>query len=331
MANLDQVDEWVRKITARDRTVLARAITLIESSRKEDRDQAKTLIRTLRKLAKPKLRLAVTGPPGVGKSSMIEKLGMFLIQEGWKVAVLSIDPSSQIKGGSILGDKTRMQDLSKQENAFVRPSPSGQYYGGTSRYTRDIVLLLEAAGYDIIAIETVGVGQSEVGVFQMTDLGLILLQPGSGDELQSIKKGILEWADLFVITKADGATERLAQKAYSDMVHSFPPSVDGATLAKKVLLYSTEKEELTEVLAKYICASWEQIQHSGQLTQKRLFQEANDFILHWHEELKDVLLANKDIVNQLNTIKDGILDGSIDREEAFNLMIRFTFALCKKQ
>ena len=198
-------------ILSGDRRALAKAITLVESQRETDRDAAQTLLKSLLPHTGSSIRIGVTGVPGVGKSTFIETFGQHLIEKGHRLAVLAVDPSSPVAGGSILGDKTRMERLSRSEAAFIRPSPAGKALGGVAFKTRESLLLCEAAGYDVILVETVGVGQSEHQVAGMVDFFLLLMLPGGGDELQGIKKGILELADAIVVNKADGASETLAR------------------------------------------------------------------------------------------------------------------------
>lgn len=186
-----------------DRRALAKAITLVESTRADHREQADALLTTLMPATGRALRLGISGVPGVGKSTFIEALGVFLIEQGHRVAVLAVDPSSSLSGGAILGDKTRMEKLSMDTRAFIRPSPSSGTLGGVAEKTREALLLCEAAGYDVVIVETVGVGQSETAVAAMTDLYLLLQLPNAGDDLQAIKKGVMELADLVVINKAD--------------------------------------------------------------------------------------------------------------------------------
>lgn len=204
-----------------DRLHLSRAITLIESSRESHRSQARSLLQQALAIAPPErlsssFRIGISGPPGVGKSSFIERLGMLLVSKGTKVAVLAIDPSSAVSGGSILGDKTRMVELSHHEHAYVRPSPTGGMLGGLAQHTDEVVQLCEAAGYSHVIVETVGVGQSEIDVQQVCDIMVLLLPPAGGDSLQGIKRGIVETADLIAVTKADGDTEPAAQRARSE-------------------------------------------------------------------------------------------------------------------
>ncbi len=213
-----------------DRRALARAITLIESTRPDHRAQAETLLAKLLPDAGNSFRLGISGVPGVGKSTFIEALGLHLLDQGHRVSVLAVDPSSPKTGGSILGDKTRMEELSRHPDAFIRPSPSGGTLGGVARRTREAMLVTEAAGFDVVVVETVGVGQSETAVAGLTDMFLLLLAPGAGDDLQGIKKGIVELADLIVVNKADGdlmpAAER-ARRDYAAALHLLrPPAGD---------------------------------------------------------------------------------------------------------
>lgn len=198
-----------------NRRALAKAITLIESKRDIDRERSQEVLQQLLPDTGKSIRIGITGIPGVGKSTFIESFGMFLIKQGKKVAVLAVDPSSPIAGGSILGDKTRMELLSREENAYIRPSPSEGALGGVAQKTRETMLLCEAAGYDVIIVETVGVGQSEFEVASMVDFFLVLMMPNAGDELQGIKKGIMELADSLVINKCDGESINLAKRTRS--------------------------------------------------------------------------------------------------------------------
>jgi LAO/AO transport system kinase len=220
-------------ILAGDRTILAQAITLVESSRAADRDLAEQLVEDCLPHSGKSIRVGITGVPGAGKSSVIEALGTFLIQEHkQKIAVLAIDPSSQISGGSILGDKTRMQSLASNEAAFIRPSPSRGSLGGVAQRTREVMLLCEAAGYKTIFIETVGVGQSEIAVHGMVDFFLLLTLSGAGDELQGMKRGVMEMADIVVVNKADGSNVAAAERARTDAqnaLHFLPASLSGWT------------------------------------------------------------------------------------------------------
>lgn len=199
-----------------DRRAVAQAITLLESKRPEDRRPGRQLLEELIPHSGKSIRVGISGAPGVGKSTFIESLGNYLIDEGHKVAVLAVDPSSALSGGSILGDKTRMERLSQRTEAFIRPSPAGETLGGVARRTRETMLIVEAAGFDVVLVETVGVGQSETTVSQMTDMFVLMLLPGGGDELQGIKRGIVEMADLILVNKADGNLKLTAEKSVTD-------------------------------------------------------------------------------------------------------------------
>ena len=210
------IEDLAHRIRGGERRALARAITLVESSRDDHRAQAVELGGHLARTPRQALRLGLSGTPGVGKSTFIEAFGMMLVRRGLKVAVLAVDPSSARSGGSILGDKTRMEELSRHPDAFIRPSPSQSQLGGVARRTREVVKLCEAAGYDVVLIETVGVGQSETMVAEMSDLFLLLLAPAGGDELQGVKRGIMEIADLILVNKADGELKAVANRTCAD-------------------------------------------------------------------------------------------------------------------
>ncbi|WP_146585204.1 methylmalonyl Co-A mutase-associated GTPase MeaB [Puniceibacterium confluentis] len=210
------IDELARGIAAGERRALARGITLVESGRADHRARATDLLEKVRPLGREALRIGLSGTPGVGKSTFIETFGLMLTGQGLRVAVLAVDPSSARSGGSILGDKTRMEHLSRDPNAFIRPSPSQTHLGGVARRTREAIDLCEAAGFDVVLIETVGVGQSETVVSEMSDLFLLLLAPAGGDELQGVKRGIMEMADLILVNKADGDLKATAMRTCAD-------------------------------------------------------------------------------------------------------------------
>ena len=217
---LPSVDELAAGVRARSRALLARAITLIESTHPAHRLQARALLQALLPETGAAQRVAITGPPGAGKSVLIERLGLLLTGRGRRVAVLAIDPTSSISGGSVLGDKTRMNDLARDPNAFVRPSPSAGTLGGVTRATHETALVCEAAGYEVILIETVGVGQSETVAADLVDFFCVLALPGAGDELQGIKRGVLELADLIAVNKADGDAVERAKHAAGECRHA---------------------------------------------------------------------------------------------------------------
>jgi len=212
----DSTELLATRVRGGDRRALSKAITLVESTRTDDRDRATALIEALLPDTGRSLRIGISGPPGVGKSTFIEALGLHALSLGHRIAVLTVDPSSATSGGSILGDKTRMGELARQEGAYIRPSPGGDHLGGVARRTREAILLSEAARFDLVLVETIGVGQSEVEVADMVDLFVLLVNPGSGDDLQGIKRGIMELADLVVVNKADGDLASAAGRTRSD-------------------------------------------------------------------------------------------------------------------
>lgn len=250
------IDKHVEGVLQDDRNILARTITLIESNSLKHRKVAKEVLERLLPKAGKSLRIGITGVPGAGKSTLIEALGMFLIEQGHKVAVLAVDPSSTVTRGSVLGDKTRMEKLSREQNCFIRPSPSSGTLGGVTRKSRETITVCEAAGFDVILIETVGVGQSEVTVRSMVDFFLLVLIAGAGDELQGIKKGVIELADAILINKADGDNLKkanLARAEYTNALHYLKPATEGwETKAHTAsALTGTGIEEIWEVVKKH--------------------------------------------------------------------------------
>lgn len=269
MKNQLTIKEFVHDITKGNRVVLAQAITLVESQRPEDVELANQLLETLLPQTGKSIRLGITGVPGVGKSTFIEAFGKFLTAHHKKVAVLAIDPSSTKTKGSILGDKTRMEELSKDTNAFIRPTATGSTLGGVAGRTREVVLLCEAAGFDVIIIETVGVGQSETSVRNMVDFFLLLMLAGAGDELQGIKKGIMEMADAVVITKADGNNINQASQAKADYQHALHLLNNDTNWKPKVITASAlEKKGIAETWA-LIEDFMKQSHESGYFTENR--------------------------------------------------------------
>lgn len=269
-----------------DRVILSRAITLIESTLESDQALADELIREILPYTGKSIRIGITGVPGVGKSTFIESFGSLVTSHGHKLAVLAIDPSSQRSGGSIMGDKTRMEILSHDPNAYIRPSAAGASLGGVSAKTREAMLLCEAAGHDVIFIETVGVGQSEIMVRDMVDFFLLLMLAGAGDELQGIKKGIIEIADAIAITKADSGNEAQAKRAkleYSNALHLFPLAENGWTPQVKICS-ALENKGLAEI--------WDMIQsYKIQMIERGHFEKnRKDQRVHWmHEHIKHLL------------------------------------------
>ena len=248
---MTDADSIAKRLISGDRRALAKAITLIESTRSHDRQIADALLAAILPHSGRAVRVGLSGTPGAGKSTFIEAFGTFLTKAGHKVAVLAVDPSSRRSGGSILGDKTRMERLSRDRNAFIRPSPAGEELGGVARRTREAILAVEAAGFDVVLVETVGVGQSETAVADMTDLFVLIHAPGGGDELQGVKRGIMELADMVVVNKADGDLLPAARRSAADLkgaLHLMRPKHKGWTVP--VLLVSAlEEKGIAEVWA----------------------------------------------------------------------------------
>ncbi len=249
MKKLLNINEIVDGILSSNISYVSKAITLVESTKLEHQEKAQEIINLIIKHSGKSFRLGITGVPGVGKSTFIESFGLEVINRGHKLAVLAIDPSSQLSKGSILGDKTRMEQLSIHPNAFIRPSPSSGSLGGVARKTKESIIICEAAGYDFIFVETVGVGQSETAVHQLTDFFLLLMLAGAGDELQGIKRGIMEMADGMIITKADGSNidkAKLAKVEYTRALHLFPPT-ESNWIPQVLTCSSTEDKGIKEV------------------------------------------------------------------------------------
>ena len=255
------------------RRAIAKAITLLESTRPESFEQGQELLESLLPHAGQALRIGITGVPGVGKSTFIEAFGLFLIEHGHRVAVLAVDPSSQLTGGSIMGDKTRMNELAQHPDAFIRPSPSSGILGGVSRKTRETMLICEAAGFDVVIVETVGVGQSETLVDSMVDLFLLLMLPNAGDELQGIKKGVLELADLVVINKSDGEQETLAKTAQSEYRKALHllPSTKTSWIPQILRCSSLEKRGIDKIWDS-VKSFRKELQNSGEWKKQRQTQ-----------------------------------------------------------
>ena len=303
------VSELVERILTQDQIALSRAITTIESTALKHQQEAKEIIERCLPYANKSIRIGITGVPGVGKSTFIESFGKLLISKGKRVAVLTVDPSSSISKGSILGDKTRMEELVKEKNAFIRPSASGDTLGGVARKTRETIILCEAAGFDVILIETVGVGQSETTVHSMTDFFLLLKLAGAGDELQGIKRGIMEMADSIVINKADGdnlKAAKMAKNEFARALHLYPTKESGWT--PKTLLCSALKNEGINEIWDVILQYFETVKTNGYFQRKR--KEQNKFWLMQTIEsrLKSEFYANPsvkiELENQLKALDE---------------------------
>ncbi len=299
-------------VLAGDRAVLARAITLIESSKPEHQALAQQVLQRLLPQTGKAVRLGITGVPGVGKSTSIDQLGINLVETGHKVAVLAVDPTSKRTGGSILGDKTRMNRLAVHENAFIRPSPTSGTLGGVTRKTRETMALVEAAGFDVVIVETVGVGQSEVAVADMVDFFLVLLLPGGGDDLQGIKKGIIEIADMIAINKADGENVERARAAaaeYRNALHILSPRSD--TWTPPVLTVSGATNlGLDELWAK-ILHHRELTEASGEFAERRQRQAVSWMRDMLEARLMEALRGNPDVARELPGIEADVKAGAL--------------------
>lgn len=316
----------LKGILAGDLTALSSGITLLESNRSEDKIEAQKLINSCLKYSGKSIRLGITGVPGVGKSTFIESFGQMVVEKGHKLAVLAIDPSSEKSGGSILGDKTRMTNLSVLENAFIRPSAAGKSLGGVARKTRESIILCEAAGYDFVLIETVGVGQSETIVHSMVDFFMLLMLSGAGDELQGIKRGIMEMADALIITKADGDNKVKAQRArqeYEGAMHLFPPNENG--WVPKTMIASSLENYNIEKAYNTVQDFVEHVKENDFFYRKRKSQDK-----YWlHETIVDVLLgdfySSERIADQIPQIEDDVVNGKISSFEGAERLIKLYY------
>lgn len=286
---IPSVSNLIKGILAGDKMLLARALTLIESNKKEDRDGARKIVERCLGKKTASIRIGITGVPGVGKSTFIEAFGSAITAQGKFVAVLAVDPTSTLSKGSILGDKTRMENLVRDPKAFIRPSPSGDALGGVARKTRESILLCEAAGFEVILIETVGVGQGETVVHSMVDFFLLLKLAGAGDELQGIKRGIVEMADAIVINKADGANKKqaaLARAEFERALHLYPPKASG--WVPKALSCSAIKNEGIVEIWQMITGFISQSKANGHLESNRMEQNK-----YWFLQTVDSLLKTE--------------------------------------
>ena len=318
----DQIQALADQIIRGDRRALAKAITLVESTRSDHRQQTAALLETLMPHTGKSIRVGISGAPGVGKSTFIEALGSYLIELGHSVAVLAVDPSSAVTGGSILGDKTRMETLAFAEKAFVRPSPAGSTLGGVTRRSRESILLCEASGFDVILVETVGVGQSETAVADMTDMFLLLLLPSGGDELQGIKRGIMELADLIVVNKSDGEQITLANQTmldYRSAVHFLTSRFDGWQ-TQVMACSSVNNQGVTEVWAE-VDRFKATISEDGRLQQQRAQQAKAWMWSEMAESLVVDLKSDPSIKRMIPELESAVLDGSLPATVAAQRMI----------
>ncbi|MFN4100823.1 MAG: methylmalonyl Co-A mutase-associated GTPase MeaB [Pararhodobacter sp.] len=311
------------RILAADRRALARAITLVESTRPDHREQAASLLAELAGHGRQALRIGLSGTPGVGKSTFIDAFGMLLAEQGLKIAVLAVDPSSARTGGSILGDKTRMDRLARHPHAFIRPSPSQTHLGGVTRRTREAVALSEAAGFDVVLIETVGVGQSETVVAELSDVFVLLLAPAGGDELQGVKRGIMEAADLIVVNKADGDLKATATRTCADYAGALrllrPRPQDAPGYPRAMTASALHEQGLADVWAAVTgLADWRREQ--GHWAARRAAQAR-----HWFaEEVKQALLARLETPAaraRMATLSDAVAQGELAAGAAARAMM----------
>lgn len=318
--------EYVEGILKGNISILSQAVTLVESSKAEHQEIAQEVIEKCLPHSGKSVRIGITGVPGAGKSTSIDVFGMHLIQQKHKVAVLAIDPSSEVSKGSILGDKTRMEKLSVDHNAFIRPSPSAGSLGGVARKTRETIILCEAAGFDRVIIETVGVGQSETAVHSMVDFFLLIQLAGTGDELQGIKRGIMEMADGIVINKADGNNiekAKLAQNHFKNALHLFPTPESGWTT--QVLTYSGYYEigivEVWNMIDEYIAF----VEKNGYFQYRRNEQSKYWMYETINDKLKSNFYNNTDVQKELSTCEQQVLNSQITPFAAANKVLKSYF------
>ncbi|SRR5258706_11076270 len=313
------------KVLSGDRRALARAITLVESQRADHRAAAESLLEHLLPASGQAIRLGISGPPGVGKSTFIEAFGQFAIAQGRQLAVLAIDPSSRVSGGSILGDKTRMAELSRNPDAFIRPSPAGLALGGVARRTREALLVCEAAGFDLVIIETVGVGQSETTVAELVDMFLLLLLPSGGDDLQGIKRGIMELADLVIVNKADGDLVAAAQRTaadYTNALRLMHPLHRAWT--PEVVQCSALREQGLETVWHKVLDFDRRMAASGELQARRRDQARVWLWRELSDSLVDLLKARPGIAERLQELEQRVMEGkTTPGAAARDLLARF--------
>lgn len=315
------LDDYVEGILSGNRMILSRAITLIESANPEHFEMSQAIIERCLPYSGNSLRIGITGVPGVGKSTFIESFGKMLTSQGHKLAVLAIDPSSERSKGSILGDKTRMETLSVDENAFIRPSPSGSTLGGVARKTRESIILCEAAGFDVIIVETVGVGQSETVVKSMVDFFLLLMLAGAGDELQGIKRGIMEMADALVINKADGDNKAKAigaQAQYRLALKLFPKNENGWTVPVEVCsaIEHFALDKVWENITRFV----ELTKGNGSFEKNRTEQQVNIFYNWINMTLQNNFYYNENIQQRIEELLPQIRNKQISPYKAASLL-----------
>ena len=305
-------EEFIEGIKSGDRVVLGRAITLIESRRADDNELSKRLINRCLPFSGNSVRIGITGVPGAGKSTFIESLGLYLLSLGKKVAVMAVDPSSNRSGGSLMGDKTRMERLSGHKNVFIRPSATSGFLGGVNRATREAIILTEAAGYDVILIETVGVGQSEVLVHSMVDFFLLLQIAGAGDELQGIKKGIIEMADAIVVTKADGDNVMKAEMCRKELENALHYSMNfESDWQVKVLTVSSLENRSIDKVWDIVTKHTQIMKGNGRFEKKRRSQTADWMRATIISSLENQFYNSPEIRSKFKQYEDDVLHGKI--------------------
>lgn len=320
------VDVFVQKIRAGNRSFLSKAITLIESTNQKHQQKARQIITACLPFSNNSIRIGITGVPGAGKSTFIESFGQLLVKKGKKIAVLAIDPSSSVNKGSILGDKTRMADLVKEDQVFIRPSPSGNSLGGVARKTRETIILCEAAGFDTIIIETVGVGQSETVVHSMVDFFLLLKLAGAGDELQGIKRGIIEMADAIIINKADNeniTSAKLAKSAFTRALHLYPLRDDKWTpkVSTCSALNNTGIDAVWQIISDYFALTLK----NGHFNLKRVQQNTYWLLETINQQLLERFYNNTNIASKLEENIQKIENQTISPFEAANQLLNTYF------
>ena len=308
MRNYEKLHE---QIFSGNRRALAKAITLLESCKADDQRQAESLLKILMLNPRDAIRIGISGPPGVGKSTFIEAFGQVFISENQSLAILAIDPSSPISGGSILADRTRMETLSRHKNVFIRPSPAGRTLGGVARHTREAIIACEKAGFDVVIVETVGVGQSEFVAASMVDVFVMLHQPNSGDELQGIKRGILELADLVAITKADGSSRSAAELARHQLEQALMTARNRDSWLPPVILTSAlDGSGIAEVKTELIKFVIEQ-KRSGALAKRRMEQRKKWLYEELNAQLYEALAGDAEFSKSLRQVEQDVVSGKL--------------------
>lgn len=305
-----------------NRRALARAVTLVESSRADHRDQASELLERLSPFSGTSIRIGISGAPGVGKSTFIESFGTHVLGHGHRVAVLSIDPSSALSGGSILGDKTRMPALAREEGAFIRPSPAGATLGGVGRHTRECIVVCEAGGFDVVIVETVGVGQSEISVASMTDMFVLLLQPDAGDELQGIKRGIVELADLVLVNKWDGELKPRAEQTAAEYSNAL------RLLHRRSATWEVPVRTCSALTGEGVPEVWDLVERyrqelgeSGELAARRAEQARSWLWEAVSADVVDALKADDRVRKRLPDIEQLVIEGTLTPGAAARTLI----------